>query len=167
MAVMFITHDMGVVAEIADEVLVMYHGKVVESGPVEHDLPRAAGRLHAHADRLGAEAGGEGRDPPGAPAARRRRRRRSSRSRNLYRCISAPANAREGGRRRVAQRAAGRDARHRRRVRLGQDHARPLPAARLSIRPRAHRLPPRRRQRRRPRHRRQADAARPAGARSA
>ena len=35
MAVMFITHDMGVVAEIADEVVVMYQGKVVERGPVE------------------------------------------------------------------------------------------------------------------------------------
>lgn len=35
MAVMFITHDMGVVAEIADEVLVMYHGKVMEGGPVD------------------------------------------------------------------------------------------------------------------------------------
>ncbi|RDJ21882.1 ABC transporter ATP-binding protein [Bosea caraganae] len=35
MAVMFITHDMGVVAEIADEVLVMHHGKVKETGPVD------------------------------------------------------------------------------------------------------------------------------------
>ena len=35
MAVMFITHDMGVVAEIADEVIVMHNGKVVETGPVD------------------------------------------------------------------------------------------------------------------------------------
>jgi peptide/nickel transport system ATP-binding protein len=35
MALMFITHDMGVVAEIADEVIVMHHGKVKETGPVD------------------------------------------------------------------------------------------------------------------------------------
>ena len=35
MAVMFITHDMGVVAEIADQVIVMNHGKVVETGAVD------------------------------------------------------------------------------------------------------------------------------------
>jgi len=34
MAVMFITHDMGVVAEIADEVVVMLRGRAVEQGPV-------------------------------------------------------------------------------------------------------------------------------------
>jgi peptide/nickel transport system ATP-binding protein len=37
MAMVFVTHDLGVVAEIADRVVVMYAGKVMESGPV-HDI---------------------------------------------------------------------------------------------------------------------------------
>ncbi|MDQ0134377.1 peptide/nickel transport system ATP-binding protein [Neorhizobium galegae] len=35
MAVLFITHDMGVVAQIADDVLVMHHGVIKEYGPVD------------------------------------------------------------------------------------------------------------------------------------
>jgi len=34
MSIVFVTHNMGVVAEVADRVVVMYAGRVVESGPV-------------------------------------------------------------------------------------------------------------------------------------
>jgi peptide/nickel transport system ATP-binding protein len=35
LAIMFITHDMGVIAEVSDRVNVMYAGEIVESAPVE------------------------------------------------------------------------------------------------------------------------------------
>jgi peptide/nickel transport system ATP-binding protein len=35
MAMMMITHDLGIVANMADEVVVMYHGKVMEAGTLE------------------------------------------------------------------------------------------------------------------------------------
>jgi peptide/nickel transport system ATP-binding protein len=38
MGVIFVTHDLGVVAEVADDVTVMYAGRVVEFGPVRHVL---------------------------------------------------------------------------------------------------------------------------------
>ncbi len=39
-AVLFITHDMGVVAEVADDVLVMRNGRAIESGPVHEVFSR-------------------------------------------------------------------------------------------------------------------------------
>ena len=38
MALVFVTHDLGVAAEIADDVAVMYAGRLVETGPVEQVL---------------------------------------------------------------------------------------------------------------------------------
>ncbi|MFT4181798.1 MAG: ABC transporter ATP-binding protein [Rhizobium sp.] len=35
MAILLITHDLGVVANMADEVVVIYHGEIMEAGPVE------------------------------------------------------------------------------------------------------------------------------------
>ena len=41
MAVLMITHDLGVVANVAEEVVVLYHGEVMESGPVERIFSEA------------------------------------------------------------------------------------------------------------------------------
>ena len=38
MGMLFITHDFGVVADIADDVVVMFRGQIVEAGPVEQVL---------------------------------------------------------------------------------------------------------------------------------
>ena len=48
-AVMMITHDMGVVAENADKVMVMYAGKVVEYGPTVEIFRRP---LHPYTQKL-------------------------------------------------------------------------------------------------------------------
>ena len=39
-AIMLITHDMGVIAELADDVAVMYMGNIIEAGPVDEVLRR-------------------------------------------------------------------------------------------------------------------------------
>ena len=53
-AIMLITHDLGVVAEMADEVVVMYLGLVVERGPVAqvfHDPRHPIRELHLGSPR--------------------------------------------------------------------------------------------------------------------
>ena len=131
----------------------------MESGPVETHLPRAAGRLHAHADRLRAEARAEGRDPPASA-------RRSppiappvlevEQSRDAFRLRR---QRRQGGRRRVAR---GRSRARRSASSASPARARPRWAAACcaSTSPTAGRIDYRRagRQRRRPCERRQADA---------
>ena len=39
MAMLLITHDLGVVANIADEVVVIYHGEIMEAGTGRRHLP--------------------------------------------------------------------------------------------------------------------------------
>jgi glutathione transport system ATP-binding protein len=63
MSVVFITHDMGVVAEVADRVLVMYRGEIVEDGAVVQifDAPRHSytQALLAAVPRLGSMRGSD------------------------------------------------------------------------------------------------------------
>ena len=61
MSVLFITHDMAVIAEMADDVIVMFEGEIVERGPVhdifhkpEHDYTK---KLIGAVPRIGSMAG--------------------------------------------------------------------------------------------------------------
>jgi len=69
MAVLFITHDMGVVAEVADRVVVLRHGEKAEEGAVADIFARPVvaytRTLMAATPRLGA--GSPAPVPPGAP----------------------------------------------------------------------------------------------------
>ena len=55
LAYLFISHDLSVVRHIADEVMVMYLGRVGRTGPARHDLRQSAAPLYqgaavGHAD---------------------------------------------------------------------------------------------------------------------
>ena len=52
MGMIFVTHDLGVAAEIADTVAVMYAGRIVESGPVAQVLQRTGAPLYRRPSRL-------------------------------------------------------------------------------------------------------------------
>ena len=88
-AVMLITHDMGVIAETADRVAVMYAGRIVEIGPVREVI---------HAPRHPYTVGPDGLDPEArrwhgqAPrAARADRRRHAAAERDSARLRVQPA----------------------------------------------------------------------------
>ena len=46
-AILFITHDMSVVAETADRVMVMYAGQIVEEAPVRELFKSTASLYHS------------------------------------------------------------------------------------------------------------------------
>src|SRR5690606_14487698 len=89
MGILFITHDLGILARLADRVLVMYAGREVESGTVEQlfynptmpytrDLLASAPTLDKDLSTLVAIPGRPplpGRRPPGCPYAPRCRHR--------------------------------------------------------------------------------------------
>ncbi|HLW92948.1 MAG TPA: ABC transporter ATP-binding protein, partial [Roseiarcus sp.] len=64
MAVLFITHDMAVVAQMADRVVVMYRGNIVEEGSVE-EIFRAPREDYTRALLAAVPKLGEMRDKPG------------------------------------------------------------------------------------------------------
>ena len=51
LAMLFITHDLRVAAQVCDQVAVMQQGRVVEYGPAREVFARAAARVHARAVR--------------------------------------------------------------------------------------------------------------------
>ena len=130
MALIMITHDLGVIAETVDRVVVMYGGRVMEEGPVQQIFDAPEAQLHAVAARQphdGPRASPTSSETPARDAAPALELRDLSK---VYHAEAARAasSARQvdfhAVREREPRPAAQQDRRARRRVRLGQD-ARP------------------------------------------
>ena len=70
-SIMLITHDLGVIAEMADYVVVMYAGRVVEKGTAQEIFENPVSSLHHRPDGLqarGGQAGGRALLHPGQGA---------------------------------------------------------------------------------------------------
>ena len=116
MAIVFITHDLGIVRRFADRVYVMQSGEVVEEGDTETIFAPSAASLHARCCWR-----------PSRPAARRRRRPGAPillEGRNVEVTfkigggfLRRPADDPARGRPHLARAEEGPDDRHRRRVR--------------------------------------------------
>ncbi len=79
MAILFITHDLGIVRRMADDVAVMQKGRIVETGPVERIFSQPR---HDYTKMLLAA------EPKGAPPLGRRLGRRKSFQRKICACGS-------------------------------------------------------------------------------
>ena len=79
LAMVFVTHDLGIVAKLCDRVAVMYAGRIVETGHDAGDLRPAAPSLHDRAPELSAHAAPRARaaDRDRGPAAGSRQRCRA------------------------------------------------------------------------------------------
>ena len=73
MAMLFITHDLGVVANMADDVVVMYRGQIMESGSCEDIYSDPPHPYLQGAAARGAALPHEARRAPDVPCARSRR----------------------------------------------------------------------------------------------
>ena len=66
LSIILVSHDLGVIAQMCDRVVVMKDGQVVETGSVAQVIDRPAGRLHPPPHRLPARPDAAGaRHPPG------------------------------------------------------------------------------------------------------
>ena len=121
--VLFITHDFGVVAEVADRVAVMQRGRIVEEGPADEVLRRPQAdytrMLIAAVPSLDPKPRQEN---TGAVALETVELSKTYGGAGLF----GGGRTVRAAERRLAPRPAGRDARRRRRVRLRQDHGGPL-----------------------------------------
>ena len=108
MAMIIITHDMGVVAEAADDVAVMYAGQIVEQAPVLELFDEPGAPVHRGAPGRAAAARGRGH-PRGQADGHPRAARRTSSTRP--RAAASPPAARTAEQDACATRAARSSAR--------------------------------------------------------
>ena len=99
MAMILVTHDLGVVAGRADDIAVMYAGQIVEKAPDRHAVPQRAHALHRGAAAVDPEARraaphpAAGHPRPPARSSSTRRRAAASRPRCPYAQASCHAEA--------------------------------------------------------------------------